>query len=510
MIAKVIIGLFLGLGSIYAQAETLQSVVGHVLDTNPALHERLKNYETKKAEIAIDEAGYYPTVNLESAVGRKATGRIDSDGIHQSYNVFQHSLRLRQNIFDGFSTQERVNYRKMLALSAAYNYLDKSNDTALQAVTAYIDLQKEKALLKNAESNVKHNTATYHKIKKSHDAGLTAPSEVSKIYSTLSLAKSNLMLQKSKLLNAQSNFRRITGLNIDINTLQKVNFDLKLPRSQKKAEAYALDYNPSIVAGNYNLKGIEALYRESMSAFYPKVALELSQNYNDNYNEFVGTDDRAQALVILSYNLYNGGADEAKKVSALSKVHQETSVIHDMKRQVTQGVELSWNAYKLALEQLPFLKQYKKQSQETLTLFHEEYALGNRTLLDLISAENDLKRANDELIYAQYNLLQAKYGIMHSMGLTVASILGDQSQYYHRVGIRSLHRKHAKQSENPYKALHKAMKKDSMKPVSKSNKGKPAATDKPHAARSPKPTQVETKDSTSFFDSFTKIRWESR
>lgn len=497
----------MGLGSLYTYADTLKDIVGDVLESNPTLNERLKNYQTKHAEIGIDEAGYYPTVTLESAVGRKATGRIDSDGIHQSYNVFQNSLRLRQNIFDGFATQEKVNYRKMHALSAAYAYLDQANNIALQTVKSYINLQREKELLANAKLNVKRNTATYNKIKKAHDAGLTTLSEVSKIYSTLSLAKSNLMLQKNRLMNAQSDFRRVVGKTINPKKLQNVNFHVKLPKNQKKAEAYALQYNPSVIAGTYTLKGAEALYRESQSAFYPKLNLELSQNYNDNYNEFIGTDDRAQALLVLSYNIYNGGADEAKKVSALSKMDQEVSVVNDIKRQVIEKVDLSWNSYTLAQDQIPFLKQYKKQSQSTLDLYNEEYELGNRSLLDLISVENDLKRANDELIYAKYNLLLAKYGIMHSMGLTVASILGNQSDYYKKVRIQP---GKAKMTDNTYSALHEAMQKDTKHQTSKKEEVLSLPEKKTGFAHTQNPTKETSSESTSLFDTFTKVRWESR
>ncbi len=507
MKVKIVLGFLIGLAPFYTYAKTLQDIVGNVLESNPTLNERLKNYQTKHVEIGIDEAGYYPTVTLESAVGRKATGRIDSDGIHQSYNVFQNSLRLKQNIFNGFATQEKVNYRKMHALSAAYTYLDQANDIALQTVTAYISLQKEKELLENAKLNVKRNTATYNKIKKAHDAGLTTLSEVSKIYSTLSLAKSNLMLQKNRLMNAQSDFRRVVGKTIDLKKLQRVNFHVKLPKNQKKAEAYALQYNPSVISGTYTLKGAEALYRESQSAFYPKLDLELSQNYNDNYNEYIGTDDRAQALLVLSYNLYNGGADEAKKVSALSKMDQEVSVVNDIKRQVTEKVDLSWNSYTLAQDQIPFLKQYKKQSQSTLNLYNEEYELGNRSLLDLISVENDLKRANDELIYAKYNLLLAKYGIMHSMGLTVASILGNQSAYYKKVRIQPSKNK---TTENSYRSLHEAMQRDTTHHVSTKKEVSPLPEKKANVINTQNTKEETSSEGTSFFDTFTKVRWESR
>jgi len=503
---KVILGLLVGMSTVQISANTLKEVVGRVLDTNPIVNERLRNYNATKAEIGIAEAGYYPTVDVESAVGRKTVGGISGDVLNQSYNVLQNSLIMRQNIFSGFSTDEKVKYQKMRALSAAHSYLEKANDVALQAVNVYTNVQKEKELLDNSRQNVEHYKSTYKKIKRTYDAGLSTFSEVSKIHSSLSLAKSNMMLQKNRLLNAHSNFKRVVGGTSNLEKLKKVNFNLKLPKNRKKAQRYALEYNPAVLAGQYNIKGAKALHRESKSAFYPKVDLELSQRYNDNYNEFTGTDDRAQGLVVVSYNLYKGGADEAKRLNTMSRVNQEVSVVNDLKRQVIERVDLSWDSYKLALDQITFLKQYKSQSQKTLKLYHSEYELGNRSLLDLISAENDLKRANDELITAKYNLLLSKYRIMNSMGLTVVSILGSEREYYQRVGIKSV----GKPKRNiSYDTLDRAMKIDK-KSQARAKKDSRSYEDKDVFVNAQdNESEVPSKAST-IVDEFKKVRWKSR
>lgn len=513
------VGLWVSLITLNTYADSLPEVVSTVLDTNPGVKERLKNYHAKKAEIGIAQAEYYPTVNLQSAVGKKLTGRFDTNAIHESYTIFQNSLILKQNIFNGFGTNEQVNYKKMQALAAAYSYLDKANDIALDTIKAYIGLQQQIALLKNSQNNVAHHQSTYRKIQKAYDAGLTTLSEVSKIRSALSLSKSNLMLQQNKLLNAQSTFRKIVGNRIDLKKLNRVDFSVKLPHTEKKAETYALAYSPSVLTGKYNVKGAKALYEKSKSSFYPKVDIELSQNYNDNYNEFIGKDDRTQGLLVVSYNLYNGGTDEANKLSTLHKMNQEASIVNDIKRQVIERVTLAWNAYRLSLEQIPFLKQYKAQSQKTLSLYHKEYDVGNRTLLDIISVENDLKRANDELIYTRYNLLQSKYEIMHAMGLTIASVLGNQSDYYRRVGISRNKKIKTAKTDSIYTELKRAMQTDKRQEEILNQRRleeKKAQTDRQIPRQEDIPqkdksnTDKQSSGMSTFFDELKKIRWESR
>jgi adhesin transport system outer membrane protein len=426
--------LCLGLSTL--SAATLKEVVGDVLETNPVIKERLKNYNATREEINIADAGYYPTLDLQSAAGKKYTNRFNG-GAEETYDVFQNSLILRQNIFNGFSTHEQVNYQKMRTLAAAFSYLEKANDVTLQTIKVYLDLLRQKELLRNSKLNVEHNTKIYEKVSKAYKAGLTTLSEVSKVQSSLSLAKSNMMVQQNRLQNAMFNFRRVTGHMLTLKNLTKPNFSLKLPKSQEQATMYALEYNPSLLVGKYNIKGAEALYRESKSRFMPSVDLELSENYNKNYDVLADNrhDDRMQAMVVVSYNLFNGGADEAARRSKLSKLSQEVEVVNDLRRQVVEGIDLSWSAYELAKEQIPFLRDYQKQSMETLKLYSKEYEMGERSLLDLLATENDLKRANDELINARFNLLFSKYRILDAMGLTVASIMGNVEKYYNKVGI---------------------------------------------------------------------------
>ena len=512
MKTKVILSLLIGLNTINISADTLKNVVSAVLDSNPIVSERLKNYEATKAEIGIAEAGYYPTVDLKSSSGRKTTGKIDTDIISETYNVFQNSLILRQNVFSGFSTNEKVNYQKMRTLSASYSYLSKANDITLQVVNVYIDLQKEKALLANSNLNVNHNEITYKKIKNAHKAGLSTFSEVSKIHSSLSLAKSNVIFQNNKLINANHRFKRVVGNTVDPQRLQKIPTMLQIPDTQKQAEVYAIEYSPAIMAGHYNIKGAKALHNESKSAFYPKIDLEFSQNYNKNYNEFIGTDDRSQGLVVLSYNLYNGGADEARRVKTLHKLNQEVAIADDVKRDVTLNVQLAWSSYKLAQNQIPFLEQYKSQSKQTLKLYSSEYQLGKRSLLDLISAENDLKRANDELIYAKYGLLQAKYSIMHAMGLIMVAIMGSEEKYYQRVGVTHNIRNMSYKKEMHYEKLQHAMQVDASNKTLNAHHNKKRETHTVPVTTKPnkKASDNALVNLNGMMNNITKVRWKSR
>ena len=91
-----------------------------------------------------------------------------------------------------------------------------------------------------------------------------------------------------------------------------------------------------------------------------------------------------------------------------------------------ESLELSWNAYDLLGKQLVDLQTYYENSQETLSAYKEEYDMGRRTLLDLLSAQNDLVSSKSQIVNAQMDKLYAQYRILDAMGMMVSSIVEDK------------------------------------------------------------------------------------
>ncbi len=418
-------------------AITLPQTLKDVLNTNPIIQERLHNYRATYTDIDSAKSGYLPTLDLEVGIGKDYKGRF-SKAPNKKYDIFENTLTLRQNLFNGFSTQERVNYQKMRTLASAYSYLEKANDITLQTIKAYINVLRYRDMLINARHYLAQIKKLRIKIHKSYKAGLSKASEVSRIDSSYSSALNNMMASKNRLENALYTFRRITGRVVSLKSFRPIHFNAPLPKSKKRATLFALRYNPSLIVEKYNIKGAEALYRESKSKFYPKIDAEISATHNDEFHSKVSYPDKVdniKAMIKLRYNIFNGGADEADRLKRLTKVSQEISVSKNLRRQVIEGLDLSWSNYTLTKKQIPILKRYQSQSKKTLRLYKKEFNLGTRSLLDLLSVESDLKRAKDELITVRYDQLLSKYRILDAMGLTMASVLGNVRHIYKRVGL---------------------------------------------------------------------------
>ena len=424
---------------------TLKESVVEVMNTNPVVMERLKNYRATQQDLTVAESEYYPTVDFRASIGynnagefkNSAGGDWDHKVIDEQYNNYETSLILTQNLFDGFSTMSKVDYQEARILAAAYNYVEKSNDLAFKMTNAYLNVVRSYELLQTARENVQINESIYNNVKDLFDSGLTTDSEVKKIESALSLARSNLTVQRNNSRDTEYSFRRVLGRMPNVAQMSRPELNISMPDSIERAALYAINHNPSLLVSRYNIKGAQALHKQTQKDFYPKLDLELAQNYNDadSRNSFNQPDDRFSARLVLSYNLFRGGADKAAAQREISKINQEIEIKRDLKRQVIEGLDLSWNAYEMIAQQLKDLRDYSRFSEKTLDLYKEEYDLGRRSLLDLLTAQNDVINSRAQIITAEYDHLLAQYRILDAMGLLPMAIVGDTKEFSSRVNL---------------------------------------------------------------------------
>src|SRR3990167_1058770 len=190
-----------------------------------------------------------------------------------------------------------------------------------------------------------------------------------------------------------------------------------------------------MLVGKYNVKLAEETYKEKKSPFYPSLDIEISQNMSKNLSGIEGNYDNLKAMAYLRYNFFNGFADKAELQKSISSIHKEIQTKDELRREVIEGLSLSWAANEKLNNQLEHLNEYKKFSLQTLTLYSKEYDLGRRSLLDLLSAQNDFIAAKAQIINTEYSLLFAKYRILDAMGTLVSTVLGDTNVIYSNVGL---------------------------------------------------------------------------
>ncbi|MEA3227552.1 MAG: TolC family protein, partial [Campylobacterota bacterium] len=420
-------------------AETIKQAVIESINTNPALKEKLRNYRAVQQNLNIVESEYYPSIDLKASFGiNSASGFIDDLNISKddSYNNYQASITLTQNIFNGFATTNMIDYEEARILVAAYQYIEKSNEITFNMVKSYLNVLRFHELLKVAVKNVQLNEITYKKIEDLFESGLITLSEIKKIESVLSLSKSNLVMQLTKARDAKFRYRRVVGRMPNLSAMRKPDYRINIPKSSQSASLYAINHNPSLLVNRYMTKSFQALRKRNKKGFFPTLDLEITQNYNDANQENIYDypDDRFQARLVFNYNIFKGGADSAKAQKYISLTNKEIERGRELKRKIIEDVDIAWNIYDMSKEQLKDLREYKIFSEEAFNLYQDEFSQGSRSLVELLLVQKDLIDAEFSVIDAEYASLVAKYRILNATGLLFSRIVGDR-EFASRVNL---------------------------------------------------------------------------
>lgn len=216
----------------------------------------------------------------------------------------------------------------------------------------------------------------------------------------------------------------------------EININIVLPNTRLAALKKAFKNNPSMLVSDFNIKQAKASYKKSFANYYPKVDIELSANYTKNQNFIEGKIDTYKGMLYLSYNLFNGFRDHSTIQKSLKTISKEVQTRENIKRELTQKINTAWENFERLEEQMQYLIKYKDEAKLTMELYAKEFDLGRRSLLDLLTAQNDFINAKAQIIATKYTILQSKFKILDAMGTLVQTILQNDTDAYDKVSLK--------------------------------------------------------------------------
>src|SRR5690606_30867951 len=106
----------------------------------------------------------------------------------------------------------------------------------------------------------------------------------------------------------------------------------------------------------------------------------------------------------ITYNLYSGGSNRAAVRRSLELVNQAKDQRDQACIDLRQDTQIAYNDSQRLREQLSALAQHRLSSDKVRTAYAEQFNIGQRTLLDVLDAENEYFQASRALIIAEVDL----------------------------------------------------------------------------------------------------------
>lgn len=397
-----------------AAVSSMKDAAQMALLKNPEVLSRWHAFREAEEEIGVAQGGFLPRVDLSAGTGRQKRKQSDLN-IDQSYSGNESTLSLSQMLFDGFATSNEVKRLGRAKLVRYFELLEASENVALEAARAYLDVQRYRAQVVLAEDNYIQHQAAHEQLKKRAQSGVGKRVDVDQAASRLALADVNLTTAYANLHDVTARYVRVVGQPPAKDLPPPTQLAQSFPGSADAALGVALKSNPALRASIENIEASQYDLDVRRAAFMPKFDLVARRDDYSNYED-AGSRDDTRVEVRMNFNLFNGGSDAARSRQYRERKNVALDLREKACRDVRQTLSIAFNEAQRLNDQLSYIALQVALVEKTRTAYRDQFNIGQRTLLDLLNTQNEYFDARRSQVNAEADLSIAYLRSYASMG----------------------------------------------------------------------------------------------
>lgn len=418
-----------------SHAQSLDEALAQAYEGNPVLQAQRAALRSVDETVFQANSGYLPSVNGSGSVDRTQTDvNVSSitlgDGtVLPGQNIGfpatnkDISARVDQPIFRGFRTKNSVKRAKADVLAGRANLMAVEQDVLLQTVTAYVNVLRDKAILKLNDNQI---SVLRRQLEASEDrfrVGEITRTDVAQSQARLADAISRRAAAAAALTASQEQYRRVVG-DLPANLTQPVT--PQMPIDLAAATDVALQRAPAIQAARYNEAAAQSAIREAKGNLLPTVNgfARISRSAGEG---LVGADITADRTAVVksvgaevTVPLFQSGTEYSAVRQAKQVRSQRLLEIRAAERVVIEQVATAWEVYQASLAQIAANEESVKANNIALDGVRQEAAVGSRTTLDVLDAEQEALDSQVNLVGANRDQTVAAYSLLSAMGQLTA------------------------------------------------------------------------------------------
>ena len=380
---------------------------------------KINEYQAQNEQVKKVEAAFLPTLSVGLGVGREQSNNVTTRGLNDEgakvLSRKESSISLHQMLFDGFKTHWQRESELESYASISLGLQNLASEIAMQSIESHLNVAANSQVFNFNISNLQ----THQKIAKNIDArvrsGKDDYAKVHQIKARLSLSLANVAAAKNNVLKANADYYRAVGEEAagDLVFQGKA---FGIPKSRSDFVEDVVQFNFLVLAQKKKAKSAQALAKATKNTHYPSVHLESGASWNDDLDGVEGKNNDAYLMLRLRYELFNGGADSAARAQAKMLNQRAGYELDDVRRIVRRDAEHAWFTYQSSEERVTLLEDYVALSQLTKSAYEKQFTIGQRSLIDLLDAENELLKAKLQLTAARKELFLSQYQMLNLSG----------------------------------------------------------------------------------------------
>jgi adhesin transport system outer membrane protein len=397
-------GLVLSAAARGQSADPLRDAAQKAVASHPDVTARYNALRAAGDAVDAARGAWLPRVDLHATAGRvddHITTRVPANDAMTHTGL---ALQVTQMLWDGLATRHDVDRLGHERLARYFEFVEASEQAALEAARAYYDVLRYRRLVALAEDNYVRHKVAYTQIESRVRAGVGRGVDLEQSRARLALAETNLATEVANLHDVVARYQRVVGEAPPANLPLPSALKAGVPASAAEAVAGAVARSAAVSASIENLRAARSAATLRESVFQPRIEARARSGAGRNFDALADQRRDTSADLTLSWNLFNGGADRARVRQAANLLAQAADLRDKACRDVRQTALIAYNDTRKLADQIALLDRNVIAIEKARDAYAQQFEINQRSLLDLLNAENELYTARRALANAEHDL----------------------------------------------------------------------------------------------------------
>lgn len=393
-------------------SQTLASAISRAIEHSPTIVSAQSRLDGSEAEIVVSRADGLPSVD--------GSVRYNYD-LGQDQNVGGNGISVSSAInvplFQGGSVRNSVLAAEAQRDASIIGIAEVESEVILATSRAYLDVLRDRQIVALNRENVRNLSTMLSGLRMRLEARDLTRTDVDQADSRLALAQGRLEVAIATMEASEVEFERLTGSRPD--KLAPFPHISGVPLTPDNAVEAAVSENPAIIAARSAAQASRFSLNSAKGERLPQLFATVNNSFASSPSS-LGPNNRSQfgtsIGVAMRMSLFAGGRQGASERIAAARVTQAEQQLLDLERKVaakTRATYAEWMATRAVVEAS---KEAVRANDKALQGVRLENAVGTRTILEILNAEQELRDAQIQLLNAERDYAVANVSLLASIG----------------------------------------------------------------------------------------------
>ncbi|OSQ47842.1 TolC family outer membrane protein [Marivita geojedonensis] len=438
-LAALAVALGLAVSASVAKAETLADAMIGAYNNSGLLEQNRAVLRAADEDVAQAVAALRPVISWSADATRQfGTTRSATTNnliLPTVSNTASASLIAELTIFDNGQGKLAIETAKEAVLGTRQSLVGIEQQVLLAAVEAFLEVRRAIENVALRENNVRLITQELRAARERFEVGEVTRTDTSLAEARLAAARSQLAAAQGALTIAREQYLAIVGRLPG--ALEPLRSLPNLPGSVESAKAIAVREHPQVKSVQHQVAAAELSILRAEAAMKPTVRLAGRLNVTEGLNTDRFTRGGSVG-VEAGGPIYQGGRLTSLVRQAMANRDSSRGQLHQVIDQVSQNVGNAYAQLRIAQASLESTERQVRAATVAFRGVREEAALGARTTLDVLNAEQELLNARSARISAQVDESIAAYRVLSTLGRLTATDLRLNVQQYDPISYYNL------------------------------------------------------------------------